>query len=651
MRNVRILLFSAGMIALVSLPVANQRFTQSAASLAAGIHPVTASVTMQAQESLITNGSFEASFINPGLYSTHGPGDTLISGWVVLPTTIDYIGTFWTSSAGARSLDLDGNFGNAGGIQQLFRTIPGERYTVTFDMAGHPEAGPTIKTLRVSADGQEVTFTFDVTGKSRANMGWVEKTWSFTADDTTATLQFVSLSGTGWGPALDNVRVTGTEAPTICIPPLSGLVSWWRGEGNARDFVGNNHGTASGGASYAPGIVGQAFKFDGVDDVITVPHSDSLNFPSRSSFTLEAWAFRTIAATVQHLVGKRAGCGGDSNFYQMVIDHRFTVVPVPPLNEWTHLVSVHEKETGQLKQYMNGMLVSSYSFVNGVNTSPFTIGNVGTCAGFAGLMDEVAVYNRSLTEAEIRSLYAAGKAGKCAAATVSAASFRSPPLAVESIATNFGPSLATSTQSAISLPLPTSLAGTTVMVTDWKGNKFPAPLFYVSPTQINFLLPAGPILGMAGVTITSSDGTVTYGAAQLETVAPGIFTANQDGAGAPAGFAIRVSGNTQSRESLYKLDMATGRQVPAEIVFGPESEAIILELYGTGIRGRSTQSAVSATIGGMAAVIEYADRHPVYVGLDQVNVRVPRALIGRGEVDVELTVDGKAANAAKIAIK
>ena len=618
MRNVRILLFSVGIIVLVSLPVMNQRFTQGTTSLAASTHSVNTILTMQAQGSLITNGSFETAFVNPGgSFIRLDGGNTSIAGWMVLSSNIHYVGTYWPGSDGSRSLDLDGDPGFAGGIQQLFRTIPGVQYVVSFDMAGNPELGPTIKHMRVSADDQAAVFTFDITGKTARNMGWQRQTWTFTPNDSTATLQFLSLDGSGWGPALDNVSVTGPEAPAICVQPLPGLVSWWRGEGNAKDSVGSNHGTASSGASYASGMVGQAFKFDGVDDVITIPHSDSLNFPLGSSITFEAWVFRTSTAQ-----GKRVGCGSDSNFYQMAIDHRFAVRPIPPLNEWSHLVMVHDKETKLTKHYINGMPMTSYSFVNGANTAPFTIGNSGTCQGFAGLMDEVAVYNRALTEAEILSLYAAGKAGKCVAATVSAASFRNPPLAIESMATNFGPSLATSIQSALSLPLPTSLAGTTVTVTDWKGNKFPAPLFYVSPTQINFLLPSGPILGTAGVTITSGDGTVTYGAAQLESVAPGIFTANQNGAGAPAGFAIRVkTGDMQSRESLYKLDTATGKYVPAQIDLGPEGEVIVLELYGTGLRGRSAQSAVTATIG------------------------------GRGEVDVELIVDSKAANAVKIAIQ
>jgi uncharacterized protein (TIGR03437 family) len=74
-------------------------------------------------------------------------------------------------------------------------------------------------------------------------------------------------------------------------------------------------------------------------------------------------------------------------------------------------------------------------------------------------------------------------------------------------------------------------------------------------------------------------------------------------------------------------------------------------LYGTGIRGRSAQSAVSVTIGGGAATVEYADKHPVFAGLDQVNVRVPRSLSGRGVVDLVLMVEGKAANTVQVAFK
>jgi len=196
------------------------------------------------------------------------------------------------------------------------------------------------------------------------------------------------------------------------------------------------------------------------------------------------------------------------------------------------------------------------------------------------------------------------------------------------------------------------LAGTSVGVKDNAGVERLAGLFYVSPTQINYLIPVGTTRGAALITVTSGDATVSSSAAHISTVSPGLFTANQDGKGAPAGFAIYVKlSGEQRRVSLYQFDPATMKQVPVPIDFGEENEAIILELYGTGLRGRSAQSAVSVTIGGFAATVEYADKHPVFAGLDQVNVRVPRSLSGRGVVDLVLTVEGKAANIVQVAFK
>jgi uncharacterized protein (TIGR03437 family) len=239
-----------------------------------------------------------------------------------------------------------------------------------------------------------------------------------------------------------------------------------------------------------------------------------------------------------------------------------------------------------------------------------------------------------------------------AATTVSGATYLGPQLAAESIVSAFGVDLATSSMGAESRPLPTMLAGTTVRVKDSAGVERLAPLFYVSPLQVNYLIPDGTATGLAIVTITSGAGKVSAGTAEIIAVAPGFFTANQDAAGVPAGFAIRVKPNgDQSREPLSRLDTTTGKQVPAPIDLGPEGEVIILELYGTGIRGRSSQAAVTATIGGIAAGIEYADRQPGFVGLDQVNIRVPRSLIGRGEVELVLTVEGKLANLVKINVR
>jgi len=236
--------------------------------------------------------------------------------------------------------------------------------------------------------------------------------------------------------------------------------------------------------------------------------------------------------------------------------------------------------------------------------------------------------------------------------TVSAASYQRYEQAAESIVSAFGGNLATATQGAMGLPLPTELAGTRLMVRDSLGVERLAPLLYVSATQVNYQLPLGTASGPALLLLGNSNGALATERLEIVTVSPALFTANQDGAGVPAGFAIRVKPNgEQAREPLSRLDSASGKQVPAPIDLGPEGEAIILELYGTGIRGRSSQAAVMATIGGVAAGIEYADRQPDFVGLDQVNIRVPRSLIGRGEVELVLTVEGKLANVVRINVR
>jgi len=88
---------------------------------------------------------------------------------------------------------------------------------VTFDLAGNPDGNPTIKEMRVSAGGSSADFSFDTTGKSRSNMGWVSNSWDFTATGTTTTLSFLNLVDTPYGPALDNVSVIALSPP----PPPS----------------------------------------------------------------------------------------------------------------------------------------------------------------------------------------------------------------------------------------------------------------------------------------------------------------------------------------------------------------------------------------------------------------------------------------------
>jgi len=88
------------------------------------------------------------------------------------------------------------------------------------------------------------------------------------------------------------------------------------------------------------------------------------------------------------------------------------------------------------------------------------------------------------------------------------------------------------------------------------------------------------------------------------------------------------------------------------IDLGEEGDQVVLVLFGTGIRGRTSLAGVRLTVGGVSVPVAYAGEQPDFVGLDQVNTAaLPRSLRGRGLVDVILTVDGKAPNTVTVVIR
>ena len=172
-------------------------------------------VTPVQATNLIQNGSFETATVNPGPFLQLNAGSTVITGWTVSQGSIDYIGTYWQASDGGRSLDIHGSW--IGKIEQTFNTTIGATYRVTFDLAGNPNASPIIKDMRVSAGGSSADFSFDITGKSPSNVGWVSKSWDFTANSTTTTLEFIGLGSGTNGPALDNVSVIAVPEPSSML--------------------------------------------------------------------------------------------------------------------------------------------------------------------------------------------------------------------------------------------------------------------------------------------------------------------------------------------------------------------------------------------------------------------------------------------------
>lgn len=223
-------------------------------------------------------------------------------------------------------------------------------------------------------------------------------------------------------------------------------------------------------------------------------------------------------------------------------------------------------------------------------------------------------------------------------------------VAAESIITAFGNTLATQTATAAGNTLPTSLGGTTVRLRDSVGNERMSPLFFVSPNQINCQVSPGIQIGPASMTVTNGNGVASTVNVIIDSVAPGIFSADSSGSGAAAAVVLRIKQNgAQSYEPAINYDPALKRFTTIPIDLGPSTDQVFLLLFGTGFRFRSNLPTVS--IGGVNCQVTYAGRQDSYVGMDQINARIDRSLIGRGLVNVVTVVDGTAANTVTANIK
>jgi uncharacterized protein (TIGR03437 family) len=229
---------------------------------------------------------------------------------------------------------------------------------------------------------------------------------------------------------------------------------------------------------------------------------------------------------------------------------------------------------------------------------------------------------------------------------VSAASFESGPAAPESIVSALGFDLATAPLSPASQSPPTNLGGTTVTVVDSTGASRLAPLFYVSPGQVNYEIPPGTAAGVALVTVQSGDGVVSSAPLGIVPVAPSLFTLNASGLA--AAFALQVLNGTQTYENVYQVG-AGNAVVPLPIKLGVPGTQVYLLLYGTGVRGASN---VTVTVGGVSVSVLSAGAQGQYAGEDQINVGpLPLSLAGRGNVQVVLTANGIPANVVNLSLQ
>jgi hypothetical protein len=248
------------------------------------------------------------------------------------------------------------------------------------------------------------------------------------------------------GSATSAVATLAVTVPGSCVPPVSGLVGWWPGDGNANDITGTNNGTLEGGATAnAVGEVGQAFSFDGTNGYVSIPDSPVFH---PTNLTVECWVRFTSLDSQgsggsppgdQYIVfkqntrssdfegfdlSKTRVAGGDvfrflvsSATAQAAEIHSSTLVAT---GVWYHVAAVRGSNFTQI--YVNGQLErqTNVTFAQDYGALPLYFGTSGESYWdhkLNGLLDEVSLYNRALSSNEVAAIYGAGSGGKCKVAS------------------------------------------------------------------------------------------------------------------------------------------------------------------------------------------------------------------------------------------
>lgn len=235
-----------------------------------------------------------------------------------------------------------------------------------------------------------------------------------------------------------------------CVEAPSDLQHWWTADGNTFDIIGGQHGVLTDGATFGNGKVGQAFDLDGTNDQVVVPNDPTAKFNFTGAFTIDAWIFLDATSPqFAPIVSKWDDISGAKRNYFLAVEVfngaprlRFDVSrdggflgtssaivyssTAVPTGEWVHVAGVFDPSQAvlvdRMKVYINGVNVSGLNQVPAqvtsvfVNTEPLRIGagDLGSDVRdfFNGRIDEVELFDRALTAAEINTIFAAGSSGK-----------------------------------------------------------------------------------------------------------------------------------------------------------------------------------------------------------------------------------------------
>ena len=462
-----------------------------------------------------------------------------------------------------------------------------------------------------------------------------------------------------------------TQGASACLVPPSGLVAWWPGDTNENDIVGGNNPSAVSLVSLVPGEVLDGFTF-GTNGYILIPSSPTL---ANQTFTWAAWVRPDGPGPLNDRNGSSIinqitdGSSAGSNFVQLSwssASHQFVFVFGNTHTEF--ILSTDTFPPGTF-YFVAGTYDGSVFrlFVNGVPEGTFTetktvpYSSAGWQIGgnspaqnpnpftrtWNGVIDEVQIFNRALSASELLSIFNTGTSGECKAPAiggiVSASAFgefafASPGSWVEI----YGSNLADETRGwtgddFTGINAPTSLGGTSVSI----GGKA-AFIDYISPGQVNALLPSDAPTGVQQITLTTAGVAAPAFNITINAVSPGLL--------APPNFS--VSGVqyvvAQFGDGTYVLPTGAVSGVTSR----PAKPGDIIVIYGVGFgpvtpdipagqlvgEANSLATDFHIFIGGIGCGVQYDGLAPSYTGLYQFNIVVPT--IASGNQPLTFTVDG-----------
>jgi hypothetical protein len=273
---------------------------------------------------------------------------------------------------------------------------------------------------------------------SAVDSGAIVDVSSDAARDGVDSGQPTEVGGGGDAGASDTGEAAGAGG-SACLPIRDGMVAWWPGDGNAADLLGGPPGALLGDVKFARGEVGQAFSLDGVNNWVDLGDAPKVRVSS-TDFSIEAWVLFNSHQGDMSVVDKMSASGVNVDGWRLIkqaddrfwfcfgggtqnrctpSDTAFTVYSTTHVvsGVWFHIAAVKSRVGFSL--YVNGVREDTRSavpdFVD-TNTADLLLGSYageGASAQLDGLIDEVKVFNRALTDAEVRDAYGVGSAGEC----------------------------------------------------------------------------------------------------------------------------------------------------------------------------------------------------------------------------------------------